>query len=197
VSCSSDLLCILYSLLYHKSDLFAEFQLHCATAMVANASAAKGSSPSLIDVLGVPGIGASVLSHLQKTNREALRRTCSATCALVSTQLHAPVQVDSTLLGLAFEGALGLQLQVDQHINTVSVFSIKQEDVLIAERLARKGLMPQQLQLAGYSDSSSAAMTALLATVHQQFFARLQCMVLSGRLSGDTLRVSGNAPDQG
>jgi hypothetical protein len=158
--------------------------------MDANASTATGGSPSLIDVLAVPGIAANVLSHLSRASKEALRLTCSATCGLVSHSMQTTSGGHCCLYFLGCEGALGLQLQVDQHIMTVRVSSIKQEDVLIAERLARKGLMPQQLELGDYSDSSSAAMTALFATVPRQFFARLQRLVLNGRLSEDTLQVS-------
>jgi hypothetical protein len=101
------------------------------------------------------------------------------------------------LLGLGFNSALALQLQVDHHINSVTALCTHQENVLVAERLARKGVMPKQLELGDHRDSSAVTMTALLATVPPQFFARLQSLVLVGMLSEDTLQVSGNAPDQG
>jgi hypothetical protein len=90
-------------------------------------------------------------------------------------------------------------MQVDQHVDTVTVSILEQEDVLIAERLAKKGWMPKQFKLSNcdYYSSSVVTTAVLDALQHHHFFARLQRLILRGCLSEDTLQVSANAADQG
>jgi hypothetical protein len=72
----------------YDDERIRKCQLHGVTTMDAIAQTGEDGSVSLIDVLGVPGVGANVLSHLWMDSTRALRLTCSAICAVVKNSLH-------------------------------------------------------------------------------------------------------------
>jgi hypothetical protein len=87
-------------------------------------------------------------------------------------------------------------VQVDQHVETLRVRFQGQEDALVTDRLARKGLKPQQITLVGgYTNSLSSAMEAWLATEqHHPMFQRVQRMTFQGSFPMHLPQVSGEPP---
>jgi hypothetical protein len=84
---------------------------------------------------------------------------------------------------------------VDQHIETLQIHFTLPEDAPTAGRLARKAPRPKRLCLGSYTDSSSSAMTALLAAEqHHPLFQRVQHLTFKGILPGVLPKVSEELP---
>jgi hypothetical protein len=89
-------------------------------------------------------------------------------------------------------------LQVDQNTETLSIQIRELADTEIAGRLARKGLRPKHMTLAGslpYAHSSSSAMATFLATEQQRpMFQHLQRLTIEESLPRNLPQVSTEPP---
>jgi hypothetical protein len=131
--------------------------------------AAGTGGVDVIDVLSVPTIGAAVLSHLR--SKSALRRTCSAICALVSMVIGVQQCFEDWLKELF----LCCDLQVDQHVEALKIVCTRKKDVYIAGKLARRARRPKHLIIVGsHILHLSSALEMLLAS--KQLQPMLQCV---------------------
>jgi hypothetical protein len=84
-----------------------------------------------------------------------------------------------------------MRLQVDKHKEELFLDVGGPEDVLVAERLAKKGVEPTQLTLSSTDRSRSleALTTFLTGDQHLPFFRRVTFLWLNGGLSHELLQV--------